>query len=78
MCEDSHNLPHASTRIVWDKVGERCFRGVYDAGNSLPLHHEAILCLVFQAFARGSHTAPTNFDGLAGVQGRALSFGGGR
>ena len=76
MCEDSHNLPHASTRIVWDKVGERCFGGVYDAGNSLPLHHEAILFLVFQAFTGGSHTAPTISGGLAGVQGRALSFGG--
>jgi hypothetical protein len=76
MASDSHMLPHASTKIVWDKVGERCFAGVCVEGNSLPLHHEARFCLVFEALAGDSHTAPTKNLGVAGVQRLGIWSGG--
>ena len=76
MASDSHMLPHASTKIVWDKVGERCFAGVCVEGNSLPLHHEAVVCFVFEALAGDSHTAPTKNLGVAGVQRLGIWSGG--
>jgi hypothetical protein len=75
MPPNSHKLPHTSTKIVWDKVGFCSLTTPYKIQNSLPLHHEAMLYIVFEALAGGSHTAPTFFWVFADVQQAAFSSG---
>jgi len=68
----SHKLPHAPTKKKWLEVGQCCKSGVYVSERTLPLHHRAIYCLVFEALAGDSHMAPTNSCGVAAVQQRGI------
>ena len=72
---NSHMLPHASIKMLQNDAGYCCKSTFYAGGRFLPLHHRASLYLNFKALAGYSHTTPTNFFGVAGVQRTPLCRG---
>lgn len=75
MATKSHMVPHASIKMMQNDAGYCCKSTTCACKNSLPLHHRARLSFDFEALAGHSHTTPTNFSAVAGVQLRSLCMG---
>lgn len=72
---NSHTLPHEASVLKWGKGVKRSKSTNVFSKYCLPLHHRASLSLNFEALAGDSHTTPTKFSAVAGVQQTALCTG---